>query len=75
MNKLTEDLVKHLKEGLLQEDFVLDSIPKLMALMRDANVTFRWTVLHCASLETGLPLLWRQLIFVLSGADHAFCYK
>jgi len=24
-----------------------------MGLMRDANVTLRWTMLHCASLQSG----------------------
>jgi len=52
VDKLTADLVKYLKEGVLQEDFILDSIPRLMGLMRDANVTLRWTMLHCASLQT-----------------------
>jgi len=53
IEKLTEDLVKYLKEGVLQEDFILDNIPRLMGLMRDANVTLRWTMLHCASLQPG----------------------
>jgi len=50
---LTADLIKYLKEGALQEDFVLDNIPRLMGLMRDANVTLRWTMLHCAALQPG----------------------
>ena len=45
--------MKYLKEGVLQEDFILDNIPRLMGLMRDANVTLRWTMLHCASLQSG----------------------
>jgi len=53
VEKLTGDLVKYLKEGVLQEDFILDNIPRLMGLMRDANVTLRWMMLHCASLPSG----------------------
>ena len=51
VDQLTADLVKYLKEGVLQEDFILDNIPRLMGLMRDANVTLRWIMLHCASLQ------------------------
>jgi len=38
----------YLKEGVLVEEFVLDSIPKLMNLLRECNVTYRWLMLHVA---------------------------
>ncbi|XP_067928374.1 WASH complex subunit 5-like [Watersipora subatra] len=39
-----------LKEGVLQDEYVLDNISKLMALIREANVTIRWLMLHTQSL-------------------------
>ena len=41
-------LQKHLKEGVLREDYVLDNIPRLMNVMRESNVTLRWMMLHNA---------------------------
>eukprot|EP01147_Barroeca_monosierra_P001097 gene1097-4325_t len=41
-----QELEKHLKEGVLHQDFVLDSIQKLLRLMQEANVTLRWLMLH-----------------------------
>jgi Hereditary spastic paraplegia protein strumpellin len=57
VERLTVDLMKYLKEGVLQDDFILDNIPRLMGLMRDANVTLRWTMLHCAVLHPGETML------------------
>jgi WASH complex subunit strumpellin len=53
VDRLTADMIKYLKEGVLQDDFVLDNIPRLMGLMREANVTLRWMMLHCSVLPPG----------------------
>eukprot|EP01113_Clastostelium_recurvatum_P044787 TRINITY_DN759_c0_g1_i3.p1 TRINITY_DN759_c0_g1~~TRINITY_DN759_c0_g1_i3.p1 ORF type:complete len:1198 (+),score=276.33 TRINITY_DN759_c0_g1_i3:52-3645(+) len=35
-----------LVEGVLVEEYILDNIPKLLACLREANVTLRWLMLH-----------------------------
>lgn len=50
LERLQPVLEKYLQEGVLKEEFVLDSIPKLMNTMREANVTLRWLMLHNAAL-------------------------
>ena len=50
--KLHPVLDKYLKEGVLVEEFILDSIPKLLNVMRDSNVTLRWLMLHTCALTT-----------------------
>ena len=40
--------LNYLREGVLVEEFILDSIPKLMNCLRDCNVTLRWLMLHTA---------------------------
>ena len=42
-------LGKYLQEGVLKEEFVLDSIQKLMNVLREGNVTLRWLMLHSAA--------------------------
>lgn len=44
-----QDLQGYLTEGVLQEDYVLDNISKLMDCLRACNVTLRWLLLHRAS--------------------------
>jgi len=46
-------LVQALKEGVLQDVYVLDNISKLMAFIREANVSIRWLMLHTQVLSTG----------------------
>ena len=46
-------MVQVLKEGVLQEEYVLDNISKLMGLIREANVTIRWLMLHTQALTPG----------------------
>ena len=41
-----------LKEGVLQEEYVLDNISKLMSLIRECNVTIRWLMLHTQALSS-----------------------
>ncbi len=38
----------YLTEGTLVEDYVLDSVSKLMGCIRDCNSTLRWVMLHTA---------------------------
>lgn len=52
MKRLNVQLEKNLQEGVLQEDFILDNIQKLMNIMREGNVTLRWLLLHTAALPT-----------------------
>lgn len=49
--KLHPVLDKYLQEGVLVEEFILDSIPKLLNVMRDSNVTLRWLMLHTCALS------------------------
>ncbi|WAR23300.1 WASC5-like protein [Mya arenaria] len=51
VTKLQPVLDKYLKEGVLVEEFILDSIPKLLNVMRDSNVTLRWLMLHTCALS------------------------
>ncbi|XP_052274369.1 WASH complex subunit 5-like isoform X2 [Dreissena polymorpha] len=51
VTKLQPVLDKYLKEGVLVEEFILDSIPKLLNVMRDSNVILRWLMLHTCALS------------------------
>jgi len=53
LQKVSPQVQQYLKEGVLQEEFVLDNIPKLMAAIRDCNVTLRWLMLHASMLSPG----------------------
>lgn len=44
--KLDQAILNFLKEGVLHPEFVLDQITKLLNVMREANVTLRWLMLH-----------------------------
>eukprot|EP00040_Diaphanoeca_grandis_P027104 m.153504 g.153504 ORF g.153504 m.153504 type:complete len:1159 (+) comp30837_c1_seq2:255-3731(+) len=35
-----------LKEGVLHREYVLDNVPKIIHIMREANVTIRWMMMH-----------------------------
>ncbi|XP_065061996.1 WASH complex subunit 5-like [Rhopilema esculentum] len=48
VRSLNAEALQYLKEGVLVEQFILDSIPKLMNCLRDCNVTLRWLMLHTA---------------------------
>ena len=56
LQRLKPILDKYLQEGVLKEEFVLDSIPKLMNHLREANVTLRWLMLHTTALTPGKVL-------------------
>lgn len=51
--RLIPRLQQLLKEGALQEEFVLDSVPKLLNTARECNVTLRWLLLHTVNLSQG----------------------
>ena len=53
MEKLIKQLREILKEGILNEEFLLDNRPKLINLIRQSNVTLRWMLLHTNSLIAG----------------------
>lgn len=44
--KVDEQILKYLKQGILTPMYVLDNSPKLVNVLRDANVTIRWLMLH-----------------------------
>jgi WASH complex subunit strumpellin len=51
--KLIVQLGQLLKEGVLNEEFLLDNMQKLMNLIRQANNTLRWMLLHTNTLTPG----------------------
>ncbi|XP_065308366.1 WASH complex subunit 5 [Dermacentor albipictus] len=53
ITKLIPRLQHLLKEGALEEEFVLDSVPKLLNTVRECNVTLRWMLLHTVNLSQG----------------------
>lgn len=46
LKSLQPTVSKMLKEGVLTEEYVLDSVSKLMSTLRECNVTIRWLMLH-----------------------------
>jgi WASH complex subunit strumpellin len=46
VKSLVPTLDKYLVQGVLEEEYVLDNIRKLMHCVRDCNVTLRWFLLH-----------------------------
>lgn len=51
LSRLIPRLQQLLQEGALREEFVLDSVPKLLNTARECNVTLRWLLLHTVSLS------------------------
>ncbi|XP_064625131.1 WASH complex subunit 5-like isoform X1 [Lineus longissimus] len=51
VEKLLPIVQQYLKEGVLQDEFILDSIPKLMNVLRECNVTIRWMMMHTSMLS------------------------
>uniref|UniRef100_UPI00359007A0 WASH complex subunit 5 n=1 Tax=Myxine glutinosa TaxID=7769 RepID=UPI00359007A0 len=45
---VSKDVQRFLKEGMLTDQYVLNSIPKLLNSLRDCNVSLRWSMLHTA---------------------------
>jgi len=63
---LVEELKKALKEGVLVPDNILEKASKVIALLRDCNVTLRWMMLHTAPLNTGIPMSHNATCCVVS---------
>ncbi|XP_078609635.1 WASH complex subunit 5-like [Branchiostoma floridae x Branchiostoma japonicum] len=61
VTKLNPLVKQQLKEGVLTEEFVLDSIPKLMNIIRECNVTIHWMLLHTVESGADLNKRCRQL--------------
>ncbi|XP_043227875.1 WASH complex subunit 5-like isoform X2 [Amphibalanus amphitrite] len=53
MEELTAECERWLQEGLLTADLLLGSWDKLLALIRQCNVTMRWMLLHTSQLNSG----------------------
>lgn len=53
---LLPQLQQLLKEGSLNEETVLDQIAKIVNLLREANVTLRWLMLHTAPASSTVEL-------------------
>jgi len=62
VKKLTPELQQFLKEGVLQDEYILDNIPRLLAVMRDGNVTLHWIMLHTAGLPPGTSISSLQIL-------------
>ena len=43
---LKRELKKFITEGVLTEDFVMDSLNRILSSIRNCNVLIRWTMLH-----------------------------
>lgn len=52
-DKLIVQVRQLLKEGVLTDEFLLDNMQKLMNLVRQANNTLRWMLLHTNALTPG----------------------
>ena len=69
LEKLITQLRQLLKEGVLTEEFLLDNMQKLTNLIRQANVTLRWMLLHTNALTPGeffFSFFFTLLIFLLT---------
>lgn len=51
--KLVPCIQNLVEEGALTEDQLLDNSQKVINLVREANVTLRWLMLHTAPLYSG----------------------
>jgi len=53
MIRCQEELKELLKEGILQQEYLLDHIQDILQTIRDCNIVLRWRLMHrkCKSLE------------------------
>ena len=65
--KLGKQVLNFLKEGVLHDEYVLDSIPKLMNCMRETNVSIRWLMLHTHKTVWFLLGAWVALSLLSGG--------
>ena len=66
LEKLIPQLRQLLKEGVLTEEFLLDNMQKLTNLIRQANVTLRWMLLHTNVLTSGENNMNPTTIFLVN---------
>lgn len=67
---LKKELKKYLTEGVLTEDFVMDSLNRVLTSLRNCNVLLRWTMLHrnCSNKK------YRESIINLMGRDDILSF-
>ena len=46
-----------LTEGVVTADTLLDSVPRILSVVRDSNVALRWLFLHMAALPPAVALV------------------
>lgn len=46
LRRSTEEMVKYLQEGVLQQDYLFANMNALLSCIRSANVSLRWRLLH-----------------------------
>ncbi len=51
LNDLVRDVKQHLTEGFLTSEYLLTHLNKVLALIRQANCTLKWSVLHTSQLS------------------------
>ncbi len=54
LNKMlesTKDVQQHLTEGFLTQEYLLTHLNKVMAVLRQANCTLKWSILHTSQLS------------------------
>ena len=63
---IKQELKKYLTEGVLTDDFVMDSLGRILGSLRNCNVLVRWTMLHrkCSHKK------YREQIVDLMGRDE-----
>lgn len=75
-------LDQYLTEGILVEEFILENINRLLASLRDANVTIRWLILHTNTEDKKFKSIISQdidydkiLLLLLNTAQFEFVLK
>ena len=51
-----------LTEGAVTADSLLDSVPRILSVVRESNVALRWLLLHLAPLTPAVAQVLRLLI-------------
>lgn len=51
MQESTKDVRQHLNEGFLTQEYLLTHLNKVVAILRQANCTLKWSILHTSQLS------------------------
>jgi WASH complex subunit strumpellin len=51
MSESTKDVRQHLTEGFLTQEYLLTHLNKVMAVLRQANSTLKWSILHTSQMS------------------------